>query len=152
MECFAISDNHPIPVSVREVEVDDSRHRTTRHAWISRKKKFSFDFIRQRVELDLELNSLIRDDVNMYVTENNVTRLVEIIKSNEEIGTFSVNGKRYRLDPNENLVESTHFVTEIRPKPEYATMKWDTKSIFGRSTGRIKTDERNINQRTSYLG
>ncbi|KAL3863453.1 hypothetical protein ACJMK2_005207, partial [Sinanodonta woodiana] len=111
--------------------------------------------ISQTVELDLELNSLIRDDVNMYVTENDVTRLVEIIKNNEEqygyyqdiktkasvmvtcnkvkcipVGTFSVHGKRYQLEPNNNITESTHFVTEIHPRPDSTSMKGNSRPIF----------------------
>ncbi|KAK3577406.1 hypothetical protein CHS0354_032254 [Potamilus streckersoni] len=65
-------------VTVNEVYVEEPGHRLIRSPGMPAKKRFIFRLNGDEVVLDLQLNSLIKDDVNVYVAENGVTILMEI--------------------------------------------------------------------------
>ncbi|KAK3590030.1 hypothetical protein CHS0354_041056 [Potamilus streckersoni] len=123
------------------------------------KKRFIFRLNGIDVELDLQLNNLIRDDVSVHVTENGVTKLMKPTKDDEEmfgyyqdtktnaavmvacdnlgsicqpVGTFMLNGKKYRLEPTGDLSEATHFVTEISQDDGNSGMHGDSLQIPGK--------------------
>ncbi|KAK3590026.1 hypothetical protein CHS0354_041052 [Potamilus streckersoni] len=122
------------------------------------KKRFIFQLNGDEVELDLELNNFIRDDVSVHVTENGVTKLIEMPEDDKEmygyyqdkktnaavvvecdklrsicqpVGTFTLNGKKYRLETTGENSEATHFVTEIRQDDGIADMQGDLQQIPG---------------------
>ncbi|KAK3590024.1 hypothetical protein CHS0354_041050 [Potamilus streckersoni] len=145
-------------VMIREVTVEEPGHRSIRSTGMPAKKRFIFRLNGEEVELDLELSNLIRDDVSVQVTENGVTKLMEIPKHHEEmcgyyqdtktksavmvkcdklgstcqpIGTFMLNGRRYRLESTGDLLGATHFVTEIGLDDGDAGMHGDSQQIPG---------------------
>ncbi|KAL3863920.1 hypothetical protein ACJMK2_005641 [Sinanodonta woodiana] len=120
------------------------------------KKKFIFRLRGDEVELDLQLNNLIRDDVSVYVTENGVPKQIKLTTNNEEmygyyqdpktkasvmvacnipgstcqpVGTFELNGKKYRLEPTGELSEATHFVTEMGRDDGNSDMHGDLQNL-----------------------
>ncbi|KAK3590036.1 hypothetical protein CHS0354_041062 [Potamilus streckersoni] len=49
----------------------------------------------------------------------------------QPVGTFMLNGKKYRLEPTGELSEATHFVTEISQDDGNADMHGDSLQIPG---------------------
>ncbi|KAL3863918.1 hypothetical protein ACJMK2_005639 [Sinanodonta woodiana] len=120
------------------------------------KKRFIFRLRGEDVELDLQLNNLIRDDVSVYVTENGVTKQMKLTTNSEEmygyyqdaktkasvmvacnipgsicqpVGTFVLNGKKYRLEPTGETSDATHFVTEMGRDDGNSDMHGDLKNL-----------------------
>ncbi|KAL3863917.1 hypothetical protein ACJMK2_005638 [Sinanodonta woodiana] len=120
------------------------------------KKKFMFLLNGEEIELDLQLNNIARDDTSVHVTENGILKLIDIPKDDTEmfgfyqdpktnaavmvncdklgsicqlVGTFMLNGQKYRLEPSGDRSEATHFVTEIRQDDKDSDMYGDSQQI-----------------------
>ncbi|KAL3832570.1 hypothetical protein ACJMK2_024203 [Sinanodonta woodiana] len=142
------------------------------------KKMFGFELNVQEVKLDLQLKRVINDDVNLYMTEKGVTERMKLSNQDDEVygyyqgmktkatvivkckryewrcspvGTFTLNGKIYRIEMTDSLPEATHFVTEIhgderyldideneQPMPEYPQ---STGIIIAGVTGQVSLKE-----------
>ncbi|KAK3590037.1 hypothetical protein CHS0354_041063 [Potamilus streckersoni] len=74
-------------VTVREMLVEEIGHRSIRSIGMPEKKRFIFRLNGVDVELDLQLNNLIRDDVSVHVTENGVTKLMKPPKDDKEVSS-----------------------------------------------------------------
>ncbi|KAL3863446.1 hypothetical protein ACJMK2_005200 [Sinanodonta woodiana] len=128
-------------VEVREIRDEDEGIRTKRRAKMPKKKLFEFDLHNEIVSLNLTLNELVNDDAPMYVSENGNLSKYERQNTDEQyafyqdqntkasimvrcnadmckpLGTFSVKGKKYRLDINGHPIESTSLLTPVADPP-----------------------------------
>ncbi|KAK3577405.1 hypothetical protein CHS0354_032253 [Potamilus streckersoni] len=161
-------------VTVREVYVEEPGHRLIRSPGMPAKKKFIFRLNEDEIVFDLQLNSIIREDVNIYVTENGVTKLMEIHNHDEDkemhgyyqdkktnaamtvtcyklrslcqpTGTFMLNGKKYRLESTGELSNVTLFVTEIHPEDKDVGMHKDLPQISEIGTPGPRSGNQNKN-------
>ncbi|KAL3832566.1 hypothetical protein ACJMK2_024199 [Sinanodonta woodiana] len=120
------------------------------------KIRFRFELNADEVDLDLQLKRLINDDVKLYMTKNGVTQRMITSNNDDEmcglyqegktkaavivkckqlewrcwpVGTFTLKGKRYRLETTDSQPEATHFVTEIHGDERYLDIHTDEQPI-----------------------
>ncbi|KAK3590046.1 hypothetical protein CHS0354_041072 [Potamilus streckersoni] len=160
--------------NTRKVDVRHIRHegedvRTKRESGMSVKHKFEIDVIGETVTLDLELNEFVKAAAPMYVIEdgklgkwenpntseilgfyqdrNNQASMMVICKEElcKPIGTFAVNGQRYKLNLEGKSIESTSLLSPVENPPkvnisregDMITVKLDSSSADGQNLTQV---------------